>query len=59
MMFAKGINIIQQTVGNTVLYWFTLPLSAGHHWALLILVLAKDAVWLWFALPLFADHCLL
>ena len=26
----KGINITQQTVDDTVWYWFTLPLFAGH-----------------------------
>lgn len=30
VMFEKGINITQQTVENTVWYWFALPLFADH-----------------------------
>jgi hypothetical protein len=29
-MFGKSISIAQQTVGNAVWYWFTLPLFADH-----------------------------
>jgi hypothetical protein len=43
-MFRRGINTIQQTVNDAVWYWFTLALFAGHHWALLKLVLTDDTV---------------
>ncbi|KRX31755.1 hypothetical protein T09_13809 [Trichinella sp. T9] len=32
------------TVDDAVWYWFTLPLFAGLHWALLTLVFTDDAV---------------
>ena len=44
MMFTKEINIAQQTVDYAIWHWFALVLFADLHWALLILVFAKDAM---------------
>ena len=43
-MLGKGIKITQQTVDDAVWYWYILAFFAGHHWALLTLVFADDAV---------------
>ena len=54
-MFEKVMNITQQTTDDIVWHWFTLPLFAGLHWALLMLVFTDDAVAL-VSLAFFADH---
>jgi hypothetical protein len=43
-MFGKGISITQQTVDSSVWHRLTLPLLAGFHWVLLLMVFADDVV---------------